>query len=149
MQDIASWIFLLLSIYCCHISFPVLSLFPSPSSIFGWFGVSLLRITTMTMRRCRWVFLPGCYYTVLPFCRQMVDEACSCLTLGATLFQTCCNLDWGRLRAMQVWLYVNQEGQEELQTNGIQRKTSVSLMLLFSFLSWGLSGIRDCNCVLL
>ena len=38
MHDIASWLYLLLSIYCCHISFPVLSLLPSPSSIFAWFG---------------------------------------------------------------------------------------------------------------
>lgn len=36
-----------------------------PPSIFGCLGVSLLRLTTMTMHRCRWVFLPVCCYPAI------------------------------------------------------------------------------------
>lgn len=53
------------------LSFPF---FPPPLPFLVVLGVSLLRITTMTMRRCRWVFLPGCYYIVLPFYWQRGDE---------------------------------------------------------------------------
>lgn len=53
------------------LSFPS---FPPPPPFLVGLGVSLLRITTMTMHRCRWVFLPGCYITILPSCRQSGDE---------------------------------------------------------------------------
>lgn len=52
------------------LSFPS---FPPPPPFLIGLGVSLLRITTMTMRRCRWVFLPGCYNTMLPFYKQRRD----------------------------------------------------------------------------
>lgn len=48
--------------------------FPPPLPFWVVLGVSLPRITTMTMHRCRWVFQPGCYYIVLPFYQQRRDE---------------------------------------------------------------------------
>ena len=50
--------------------------FPPSSPVFHFWLVwaSLLRITTMTMHQCRWVFLPGFYHTLLPFCWQWGHE---------------------------------------------------------------------------
>lgn len=89
MQDIASWIYLLLSIYCCHISFPVLSLFPSPSSIFGWFGgVSAQNNNndhaSMSVSIPAWLLQ---HYAVI--LQADGRKACLCLTVEATLLQVC------------------------------------------------------------
>lgn len=96
MQDIASWIDLLLSIYCCHISFPVLSLFPSPFSIFGWFGgVSAQNNNndhaSMSVSIPAWLFP---HYTVI--LQADGRKACICLTVEATPLQACWFI-WDRL----------------------------------------------------
>lgn len=87
MQNIASWIYLLLSIYCCHISFPVLSLFPSPSSILGWFGgVSAQNNNndhaSMSVSTPAWLLQ---HYTVI--LQADGRKACLCLIVEATLLQ--------------------------------------------------------------
>lgn len=82
------------------LSFPS---FPPPLPFLVGLGVSLLRITTMTMHRCRWVFLPGCYTTILLFYRQRGDEKHAYVWLWKLYYSrlvassgTCCKPYWGQ-----------------------------------------------------